>query len=112
MKDRSLTYRGQFRSEFPDKKVLDGRATYFTESYVDWLELKAENQYKEIEHLKGLLTDCENTLEILEIELDSADFERKKACLYDVKKTLLKLAESKLKQLSSNTLDSERLKGA
>lgn len=30
--------RAEFRDQNPECKILDGRATYFTEDYVNWLE--------------------------------------------------------------------------
>jgi hypothetical protein len=30
--------RQEFKKEHPDKKILDGKATYFTSDYVEWLE--------------------------------------------------------------------------
>lgn len=30
--------RDEFKKKYPDKKILDGRATYFTSDYVEWLE--------------------------------------------------------------------------
>lgn len=34
----SIQLRAKFKREFPNKEILDGRATYFTLNYVNWLE--------------------------------------------------------------------------